>query len=65
MKANAEKKLEKVRRFKVIRIYRTWAENKHEALKWVIESEPAPEVEFAVEEQPKGWFGATLKQMFG
>ena len=22
-------------------------------------------VEFAVEEQPKGWFGAMLKQMFG
>ena len=64
-RARATKQVQLMRQFKVIRIYWTLAEGKHEAITWIAENEPNPDVEFAVEEQPKGWFGAMLKQMFG
>ncbi len=53
------------RHYKVIRIYWTWAEGKHEALKWIQENEPDPVTEFAVEEKPKGWLGSFFKQIVG
>lgn len=52
-------------KFKVIRIYWVWAEGKHEAVKSIQEGEPDPEVEFAVEEKPKGWLQNIFKQIVG
>jgi hypothetical protein len=51
--------------WKVIRIYWTWAESKKDAVKRIQEEEPEPEVEFAVEEKPKGWLGTLFKQIVG
>ncbi len=53
------------RQIKVIRIYWTWAEGTREGIKWVQENEPNPDVEFAVEEKPKGWLQHIFKQIVG
>ena len=53
------------RRYKVIEISYVWARTKKDALKSVSEGATEPEVRFAVEEQPKGWLGAAIKQILG
>ena len=54
-----------LKRFKVIRIYYAWTRSKQDALKYAIEGAIDPDVEFAVEEQPKGWMGNLVKQLLG
>lgn len=53
------------RQYKVIRINWVWDEGNHEAVHWVEENDPMPEVIFAVEEKPKGWWKQLAKQLFG
>jgi 23S rRNA-/tRNA-specific pseudouridylate synthase len=61
----ASQQLETWTKYKVIRIYWVWAEGNHEAIKQIVEGEPKPDVEFAVQEQPKGWIGNLMKQLLG
>jgi len=53
------------KRYKVIRIYHTFARSKREAVNLVADGKVELEAEFAAEEQPKGWKGNLLKQLFG
>lgn len=58
--SKARMRLDSMRQFKVIRIYRVWSRSRIEALTAVQKDERDEflTAEFAVEEQPKGWFGA-------
>jgi hypothetical protein len=66
-KPAAETPLPSYREFKVVRIYRLWTHTKAHALEAVREEGGNffLVTEFAVEERPKGWAAALLKQLFG
>lgn len=52
--------------YRVIRIYRVWAQSEAEAIKKVREEPVMYQTsEFGKEEQAKSWLAVTLKQIFG